>query len=107
VIKGVAESSIFAMKDYDIDLGSDFYGRWNSDEGFKHSEDTPTRFMIFHPSKGQDGTPEGGLCVGAVDVIGQSAWWWNGNRDKPTFKPSIACSCGAHGYVTDGVWSEA
>lgn len=34
-------------------------------------------------------------------------WSWNGNREKPTTKPSIHCNpakggCGWHGWLTDG-----
>jgi hypothetical protein len=51
------------------------------------------------------------------------AWAWNGDREKPTFSPSINCvqsqlwlartgsarlavAC-SHGYITDGVWRDA
>ena len=42
------------------------------------------------------------------DKVGTSGtyWWWNGNRDKPTLKPSIGVpaigSYNWHGFLTDG-----
>lgn len=30
-------------------------------------------------------------------------WEWDGNREKPTFSPSIDCGgCGWHGYIREG-----
>ena len=42
-----------------------------------------------------------------------ASWQWNGDRDRPTFNPSIDCltrredgeecaGCGWHGFITDG-----
>lgn len=38
--------------------------------------------------------------------VSSPAWTWNGDREKPTLTPSIACTrpCGWHGYLTDGVF---
>lgn len=35
------------------------------------------------------------------------SWWWNGDRDKPTLRPSIrdTAGCRFHGHLTDGVWT--
>lgn len=35
---------------------------------------------------------------------GRAQWDWDGNRDAPTFKPSVNCesACGWHGYITAG-----
>lgn len=35
---------------------------------------------------------------------GRAQWDWDGNRDSPTFSPSIDCSkhCGWHGYIKAG-----
>jgi hypothetical protein len=35
---------------------------------------------------------------------GRPQWDWDGNRDNPTFSPSINCSahCGWHGYIRNG-----
>lgn len=35
---------------------------------------------------------------------GQAQWGWDGNRENPTFTPSVNCekACGWHGYVRNG-----
>lgn len=35
---------------------------------------------------------------------GRAQWDWDGNRDAPTFSPSINCesACGWHGYLRNG-----
>jgi hypothetical protein len=35
---------------------------------------------------------------------GRPQWDWDGNREAPTFAPSINCSanCGWHGYIRNG-----
>jgi hypothetical protein len=33
---------------------------------------------------------------------GSPHWTWDGNRDKPTFSPSINCGSCWHGYIRDG-----
>lgn len=42
--------------------------------------------------------------------FGNRGWTWNGNREKPTVRPSILHSspggCGWHGYLTDGQFVE-
>ena len=52
------------------------------------------------------------LIAGTTDVKrdgqglngGRPQWDWDGNRDNPTFSPSINCesSCGWHGYIRNG-----
>lgn len=34
------------------------------------------------------------------------SWEWNGNREKPTLRPSVrqVGGCQWHGWLTDGVW---
>ena len=45
-----------------------------------------------------------------ADKSGSSGryWWWNGNRDRPTLKPSIGVPAEPpylwHGFLVDGVW---
>lgn len=36
-------------------------------------------------------------------------WKWNGDRVKPTLTPSIQqmSTCRWHGYLTDGMWTQA
>lgn len=31
-------------------------------------------------------------------------WQWNGDRERPTLKPSVLNPCSWHGFLTDGVW---
>lgn len=42
---------------------------------------------------------------------GRAQWAWNGNRDTPSFTPSIDCrcdgGCGWHGYIEGGNWRDA
>ena len=50
------------------------------------------------------------LPIHAEDVPAPSLhpnWWWNGDRDKPTLRPSIRdmAGCRYHGHLTDGVWT--
>lgn len=33
---------------------------------------------------------------------GRAMWTWNGNRERPTFSPSINCLSCWHGYIEDG-----
>ena len=35
---------------------------------------------------------------------GRPQWDWDGNREKPTFRPSVNCSanCGWHGFIRQG-----
>ena len=52
------------------------------------------------------------LIAGATDIKrdpqgandGRPQWDWDGNRECPTFSPSINCerACGWHGYIRDG-----
>jgi hypothetical protein len=52
----------------------------------------------------------GHMCTGLlIRVAGgpRPSWEWNGNREKPTFRPSINCEGCSHGYITDGVWKYA
>lgn len=52
------------------------------------------------------------LIAGSTDIKrdpqgqndGRPQWDWNGNRESPTFSPSINCEshCGWHGYIRDG-----
>lgn len=43
---------------------------------------------------------------GGIGAVNFKGWSWNGNREKPTVKPSIFFNQGKpgewHGYLTDG-----
>lgn len=55
---------------------------------------------------------EGLLIAGTTDIKrdpqgkngGRPQWAWDGNREAPTFTPSINCEkhCGWHGYIRKG-----
>lgn len=60
--------------------------------------------------------PKGnGMCEGLI-IRGRGldapkkTWIWNGDRDKPTFSPSIDCRVDgkpcAHGFIENGVWRD-
>lgn len=36
------------------------------------------------------------------DPNDQRSWTWNGDKDRPTLTEIILCSCGWHGYLTNG-----
>jgi Family of unknown function (DUF6527) len=52
------------------------------------------------------------LIAGATDIKrdpqgqngGRPQWDWDGNKENPTFSPSINCEahCGWHGYIRNG-----
>lgn len=53
---------------------------------------------------------EGLIIAGRTDLKrdgqsqngGVAQWDWNGNREQPTFNPSINCGSCWHGYIRDG-----
>jgi hypothetical protein len=54
--------------------------------------------------------PCGCGAIGAVKIAGDNAWQWNGDRERPTVRPSVAFSKQVgdphwHGWLTDGVWT--
>lgn len=72
----------------------------------------PTRFGFTCPKGkmgGADGMCSGLIIRGNPDGLAppNATWEWNGNRDKPTFRPSINCAQCSHGWITDGVWKDA
>lgn len=83
----------------DIDLGSGVWLRWTQCKGEERSG-----ALIFHKKD------DGKLCWGSIslkndpDAATRDTWEFNGNFEKPTLTPSVLCSCGLHGYVTDGIW---
>jgi hypothetical protein len=52
---------------------------------------------------------KGGLSQTEYDsaVARKSTWEWNGNREAPTFSPSIDCKRCSHGYIENGKWRNA
>lgn len=69
----------------------------------------PTRFGFTCP-KGKNGFMCSGLLIrGNPDnlAIPNCTWEWNGDRERPTFSPSINCKSCSHGYIENGVWRDA
>ena len=68
----------------------------------------PTLFGFECPTR------PGFMCTGLVIrgnpdgcIPPNRTWAWNGDREKPTFSPSINCKGCSHGFITDGVWRNA
>ena len=91
-------------------------------------DETPARFSFECPRR--PGHMCSGLMLSGVvlpdgtvrgkEKDSKKTWAWNGDRAAPTFKPSINClahnpenlaqkygGCGAHGYITNGQWTDA
>jgi hypothetical protein len=76
-------------------------------------EATPGAFE-FYVSRGSMGKPAGLIycCPCGCGRTGALAfrpapspsWEWDGNREKPTLKPSVHHVGHWHGYLRDGVW---
>ena len=45
---------------------------------------------------------EGLLIRGKGNDVPRKTWLWDGNRDAPTFEPSINCEGCWHGYIRKG-----
>lgn len=98
-----------------INIGNDHYIAYYTYAGSKENETSSIGFTIVHKK------PNGKWCVGSVmfDLPeaqrfrtmmpnGQlSAVWDLISREPLHVEPSIACSCGDHGYVRDGKWQPA
>lgn len=79
------------------------------------SEAAPAGAIKFYEARGANPAgfhfrcPCGCDAVGGVSVTA-GGWEWNGSREKPTVRPSVALSRDAsegvhwHGWLTDGVW---
>jgi len=37
----------------------------------------------------------------------KQTWAWDGNREAPTFSPSINCARCSHGFIEAGKWRDA
>lgn len=79
------------------------------DANCKPTDDAPTYFGFECPKR-----LDGYMCTGLIirdnpsNVARPNATWaWDGNREKPTFLPSINCKGCSHGYIERGVWRDA
>lgn len=68
----------------------------------------PTYFGFECPKRA------GHMCTGLIirgnpsNVTREnSTWAWDGNREAPTFTPSINCKHCSHGFIEHGVWRDA
>lgn len=113
------------MSSYDIDLGSNHYltyFSWEPDRDLNPQYDgigdePKAGATIYHKK------PDGSDCAGAVNfdtpnmqklsAVGVAAghparvMWKVLSWDPLTLDPSIACSCGDHGYIREGKWVPA
>ena len=65
----------------------------------------PERFGFECPKR--PGYMCSGLLIrGMGNDIPNKTWTWNGDRDKPTFTPSINCLGCSHGFITNGEWRD-
>jgi hypothetical protein len=67
----------------------------------------PARFGFECPKRSDGFICSGLLIRGQGHDIPNKTWTWDGNRDAPTFIPSINCTHCSHGYITAGVWRDA
>ena len=69
-------------------------------------DEAPARFGFECPKH------PGRMCSGLL-IRGQGhdvpnrTWTWNGDREKPTFSPSINCVQCSHGFIENGIWRDA
>lgn len=69
----------------------------------------PTRFGFTCPAgrMGPEGMCSGLLIRDPSKPRKSPTWEWDGNREKPTFRPSINCIGCSHGWITGGAWLSA
>ena len=56
----------------------------------------------FNCPKHKGQSCEGLLIRGKGNDVPGKTWEWDGNRDAPTFQPSINCEGCWHGYIRNG-----
>lgn len=76
-----------------------------------HAPTGQEQTFSFACPRRRQGRCEGLIIRGRTDLKhdpqgqngGIAQWSWDGNRDRPTFAPSINCgTCGWHGFVEGG-----
>jgi hypothetical protein len=67
----------------------------------REAGDTCANLLI---ASGPHSDPHGVKRDGQNQNGGRAQWDWDGNRESPTFAPSVNCAsaCGWHGYVRNG-----
>ena len=77
------------------------------------ADETPTHLLIMLPAAGGAGCADASMAQLAIRGYGRqgngATWEWDGNREKPTLRPSIDGSAhgGWHGWLRAGVLIEA
>mgnify|MGYP003454880989 FL=1 len=100
-----------------IDFGDGHTGEWlgwrpdrKLNPQYAHLPDVERCTLIVYHSK-----PDGSPCSGAITVVspvneavfpGRPKWQMV--QEEPlTLTPSLLCSCGDHGFITNGKWVRA
>jgi len=108
----------FTVPDDAVDLGHDHYlaySQWAPDRELNpHRAHLPDvekyGALIFHTSA-ETGQPCAGFVTFAGDVqreVAPNAITWDVQSWEPlTIVPSVLCSCGDHGFVSNGQWVPA
>ena len=99
----------------DFDLGYEHYARsfrWAPDREpnpqYDGIPDEPFAGLIIDHPRHDNGEPCSGVVTFDTPVTARvfpnKPRWEIVNHDPLTLSPSIACSCGDHGFIQDGKW---
>lgn len=90
---------------------------WFEDIGLPHQEGPEGRDNVIVGVQMNHRTPSGETCGGSATLarakqpdgsVVESERVWKVEQLEPlTITPSIQCSCGEHGHITDGRWVPA
>lgn len=105
-------------ENYDIDLGDDNhylqFTSWKPDRElnpqYAHLPDLDKAGALIYHRRIQ-----GGDCCGAImfdsevarQIFGERSLWTVESWEPLTISPSIKCSCGDHGFITNNKWVKA
>lgn len=85
-----------------IDMGHGASYVWTSWNGHEHSG-----LIEVHPIQGRSGRHAGSIMFdvpGASEAFPNRPLWTKVSEEPLTVTPSILCSCGWHGHITNGRW---
>lgn len=93
----MTEPERMAVGEFDLDLGDGHWLLWSNTQ-----DDPHYGAWVKHYSK----TTPSMICGGYIRFGGPPGdrQWTLVSIDPPTFAPSLACSCGDHGFVQAGKW---
>jgi hypothetical protein len=97
-----------------IDFGSGVIGRWTRwapdrtlNQPFADLPDIERLGLILQHQM-PDGTPHDGVVMfdlpGVRRIFPNNPVWIVHSWEPLTLTPSVKCSCGFHGFITDGKW---